>query len=637
MSHRIISIDWCMSRSVFLISSGVDINLLKSKISENPDSTIFTLDYEVHKLLERNCISHELAEDILNDNDLKLIDSIVIQTTNNFLKIFKSELSIEKVFLPELIEHEIYQYLLIEFLKPYTILKLIKNLKIYSIFNFTKYSNFVQDISKNFNIQFLNFHTNNTTSLYHDKIKFTINLGNFPLHFTISRKNFLRLKKFIQRFVNLIIQLEPDRSKKNNVMLVNFDPLEYSDLLHELTFQNVNFFLLNTRKPAITSKKSLDIVRYSKSKIIDLSKFSKNISDKIIFEQIQIKKNLTKIFNQTKHFEEIFSIDKISFWSDIEKSFSSICYERFNESIERILQLKELYSKYDVSLIFVWVDVGQEEKEAIMLGKEHSIESIMLQHGRLQTSKIWDKFAKFLGTFPEPLLSDKQIVWGNTSKNYALNYNHNPANIFIGGSPRHDKFFNFNDKKSEDGIIVLATTGTMYLSADSCVSRSQIKYDEYIKEIYKIVKSLHGKKLLIKPHPSQILRKYVQDLVDEIDPSIPVVESIPNTTLFNNCELLITFNNSTTALEALSLGTPVISLQTEKWATEDDIALSGAIVSISNIHDCENEIKKILFNKEFKDNLVEKGFKFITEYMHYPGTASENVTKILKCKSDNRF
>ena len=58
-----------------------------------------------------------------------------------------------------------------------------------------------------------------------------------------------------------------------------------------------------------------------------------------------------------------------------------------------------------------------------------------------------------------------------------------------------------NLPKSEKGIILLATTGTMFLSSDSCITSSQIKYDDYIREIYRIVKSLpeNSYALLQKP------------------------------------------------------------------------------------------------------------------------------------------
>ena len=274
--------------------------------------------------------------------------------------------------------------------------------------------------------------------------------------------------------------------------------------------------------------------------------------------------------------------------------------------------------------------MGQEEKECILVGKSFFIESVMLQHGRFQTSKIWNKFAKYLGQFPSSLLSDKQIVWGNITKQYALSYNHEEKNVIIGGSPRHDNFFNYNFHKSKNGIILLATTGTMFLSSDSCISNSQIKYDNYIREIYRIVKSLPGKRLVIKSHPSQILKKFVKDLVNQIDSSIVIIENSTNQELFSNCELLITFNNSTTTLEAIILGTPVISLQTEIWAQEDDIAQSNAIVSVHKISDCEDAIKKILYDTKFRENLIKNSSQFLSDYMSNQGNSSLSITKILK-------
>ena len=287
-------------------------------------------------------------------------------------------------------------------------------------------------------------------------------------------------------------------------------------------------------------------------------------------------------------------------------------------------------------MIFVWVEVGQEEKESILVGKNFSIKSVMLQHGRYQTSKKWDKFAKFLAYFSSSLLTDKQIVWGDITKQYALNHSHSSSDVLIGGSPRHDKFFNLPLRKNKKtGKILLTTTGTMYISADSCTTGSQTKYDEYFKEIYRIVKSLPEKKLVVKPHPGQILTKYVDDLVNEIDPSITVIRNTDLHELINDCEILITFNNSTTALEGIALNKPVISLQTESWASEDDIVQAGAVVSVSSIEDCETELKKILFDTEFRKQQMNKASIFLDKYMKNPGKASKSVAEIFKSFLDN--
>jgi UDP:flavonoid glycosyltransferase YjiC (YdhE family) len=184
-----------------------------------------------------------------------------------------------------------------------------------------------------------------------------------------------------------------------------------------------------------------------------------------------------------------------------------------------------------------------------------------------------------------------------------------------------------NNKKN--GMILLATTGTHYISADSCTTGSQIKYDEYIKEVYRIVKSLPGKKLIVKPHPSPVLTKLAENLINEIDPSIRIIKNVELYKLINDCEVLITFNNSTTTLDAISMNKPVISLQTDSYANEDDIAQAGAILSISEIKELENGIKKILYDNDFKKKLMEKSDLFLQKYMKNQGHASESVVEVL--------
>jgi len=273
-----------MKKPIFLIDNGANIDELKSKITEFPNSLVFTLDYEIHLLLQKHDISHELGENILTKDDFNKIDTNSINLTENCFKKFKDELTIENIFLPELIEHELFQYFLIQFLKPYVILKILENYSSEQIFDFTNFHDFINKITNNLKIKHSTFQNNYTSNLYHDKIKFTLNLGKIPLNFEISRNRFSQAKKLTQKFIDITNNFEPKINSKKNILLVNFDPLEYSDLLYEFDKNNVNFFLLNTRKPAITNKKSLDIIKKSNSKILDLNKFYKFKKNKIILK-----------------------------------------------------------------------------------------------------------------------------------------------------------------------------------------------------------------------------------------------------------------------------------------------------------------------------------------------------------------
>ena len=618
-------------RVIFLVQNGTDFSKLENTIKKFPVHTVYSLDYESHKLLERKKITHKIGEDVLTSADFDAIDLSAINCTKNCFESYKEILTIENIFLAELFEHELFFYLIRQFLNVHVILKVLEKEYTETVIDFTNVGDYIKKITNLKKIKHIHFGIIKPPSLYHDNVRINFNLSKIPMNFELSRKTFSRIKKPIQRLTSEIYDLEPNSQNKKNILLLNFDPLQYEELLMEFKKENINFLLLNLRKPAITNKKSLDIIKNSKSKIVDLNKFSKFVKSDIFYAQKNLQNIIEKIFNDDSYFEKLFSVHKFSFWSSIKDQFRDICTSRFQESTERLFLFKKLFSTFDIDTIFVWVEVGQEEKECILMGKFFSIKSVMLQHGRYQTSKKWDKFARFLAYFSSSLLTDKQIIWGEITKQYALSHNHSPNNVLVGGSPRHDKFFNLSSQKNKKtGKILLATTGTMYISADSCTTGSQTKYDEYFKEVYRIVKSLPEKKLVVKPHPGPLLTKYVENLVNEIDPSITVIRNTDLHELINECEVLITFNNSTTALEAISLNKPVISLQTESWANEDDIAQAGAVVSISNIKHCEKEIKKILFDTLFRKQQMDKGSNFLRKYMSNPGKASKSVAEIFK-------
>ena len=619
-----------MSKVIFLIQNGVDFLNLLNQIKKTPSHIIYSLDYESHKLLEKKKIVHKIGEDVLTPADFDKIDSNTINCMKNYFNSHKEILTFEGIFLPELIEHEFFHYLNFQTFTAYVILKILENEKASLVIDFTNFGDYIKKITSFKKIKHTHFVITKNPSLYHDNIKVNFNLGKIPVNLALSRKTFSRIKNPIQKFTNEIYNLKPNTQNKKNILLVSFDPLQYEEMLMEFKRKNINFLLLNLRKPAITNKKSLNVIKNSESKIVDLNQFSKYVKSDILFAQKKLENVIQNIFNDDLAFEKLFTVGKFSFWFSIKNSFRKICSSRFSESIQRIYLLNQLFTKFDISKILQWAEVGQEEKECILVGKKFNIPSFMLQHGRYQNSKTWDKFSQFLGRFPTPLLSDKQIVWGEITKKYALSYNHSATNILVGGSPRHDKFFNLppvNNKKS--GNILLATTGTHYISADSCTTSSQIKYDEYIKEVYRIVKSLPEKKIILKPHPSPILTKLAENLINEIDPSIRIIKNVELHKLINDCEVLITFNNSTTTLDAISMNKPVISLQTDSYANDDDIVKAGAVLSISEIKDLESGLKKILYDNSFRKKLMEKSTSFLQKYMKNQGCASESIVNIL--------
>lgn len=621
-----------MVAKICLIDNTSTINELLIHIKNNSDLKIFSMNYLVHKELTKKGISHSIGDEYLSETDkIFVYDSAIDKSTSwGSHKNLAGFLIFYDINLSSLIEVEMYQYLTTVYRNVLSIIRIIEIEKPDQIIASTHLDNFLEIISKQNNIVLKLVQNKEKSSFFYDKINIKLNLHSIPISITLSRKNYLRVKSLVEKIINLLYNFEPNTHTRNtkSILLLDFNPIHYNVLIKELSSLNKNILLLNQRRPAIWNLKSLRILKNSKCKIINLSQFSNDVKQHDI-ELQNLRKNFTKIWTYDSIFENMFMVNSNSFWPSIKDSFSKICNSRFIESAERILLLNELFNQYDISVILEWAEAGQEEKETLFVARQKGIRSVMLQHAMYPTGKIWDKFGRFVSFFSYPLLSDKQAIWGETFKNYALQYGHDEKNLMVTGSPRHDNFFNHRKKEKSTGIIVLATTGATEIFSENSPTLDYTKFDDFIKEVCRVVKSLPNIQLIVKPHPQPDFVNNIIELIREIDPNIKIILDTNLVELIDSCDLLITFKNSTIALESLILNKPTISLQTEKWPEEMEIVKMNALLSISDIDEIENGIKKMLFDNEFREQFLMNGKKFVEQYFANPGFASKTLAKTL--------
>ena len=621
-----------MVAKICLIDNTSTINQLLIHIKNNPDLKIFSMNYLVHRELTKKGISHSIGDEYLTENDkIFVYDSAIDKSTSwGSHKNLAEFLIFHDINLSSLIEVEMYQYLTTVYRNVLSIIRIIEIEKPDQIIASTHLDNFLEIISKQNNIVLKLVQNKEKPSFFYDKINIKLNLYSIPISITLSRKNYLRVKSLVEKTINLLYNFEPNTHTRNtkSILLLDFNPIPYDVLIKELSSLNKNILLLNQRRPAIWNLKSLRILKNSKCKIIHLSQFSNDVKQHDI-ELQNLRKNFANIWTYDSIFENMFMVNSNSFWPSIKDSFSKICNSRFIESAKRILLLNELFNQYNISVILEWAEVGQEEKETLFVARQKGIRSIMLQHAMYPTGKIWDKFGRFLSFFSYPLLSDKQAIWGETFKNYALQYGHDEKNLMVTGSPRHDNFFNHRKKEKSAGIIVLATTGATEVFSENSLTLDYTKFDDFIKEVCRVVKSLPNIQLIVKPHHQPDFVNNIIELIQEIDPNIKIILDTNLVELIDSCDLLITFKNSTIALESLILNKPTISLQTEKWAEEMEIVKMNALLSISDIDEIENGIKKMLFDNKFREQFLMNGKKFVQQYFANPGFASKTLAKTL--------
>lgn len=622
-----------MNDIIFFLEGRMNKMVLSELMQNYNHMKIFSLDYESHEFLEKLKIAHYIGEDYLTNENFQKMDEMAIKLTINWIKdeSIKDNFFIQNIFLPELIEQELFIYFRQLLIVLFTIIQNTNNENPKKIISSTSVNDFVSRFCESKNISTELIKEQVQQNLYHDNINIKYNLYKLPFPIDISRKNYQKIEKKIKKMINFFLNINSNtkNKEKKSILLLNFNTSDYESLLYELSKLEKNVLLLNLRRPAVSNLHEFQIIKNSKCSIVDLNAYKKNIDIKIQSEQKKLSDNVHEIWKRDDIFQTRFSIDSISFWFSIKEFLAKICISRFNESIERIMLLNEFFKINQISTILEWAEVGQEEKECVLVAKKYNIPSIMLQHGKYSIAKKWDSFARFLTQFPSSLLSNKQAVWGDFTKKYAIDYGHDEKNLIVTGSPRHDKFFNFSKNIEKQGIILFATTGPFDISSDTSTTSARIYYEKFVKEVCNIIKDIPKKKLIIKPHPSSQYTRDTINLLKKINAPVEITLDTNLPELISKSDLLITFNNSTIALESVILGVPVLSIQTGIWAENDEISKMKAVRTVTELNKLEKEIKQVLFDESIKQSLQKNSTKFLDIYMANQGDASKKLAEFL--------
>jgi len=598
-------------------------------VSKFPNAQIFTLNFKSHLKLSQQKICHIVSENFLQDEDYDKIDALSKNSSINWYKHneIQNFLKFEEINLGNLLESEFYQYFLPLFTNALAIEHIINNNNFKKIISITEINPFVQEICENSNISYLAIHKKYDSSLVLDNLDVKINLGKFPISLKISRKRYLFIKNQLEKIIFYFLGLKNEQIDDKSILLLDFNPILYEDLLSHLSTLDKKILLLNTRRPAIWNLKSFKIISQNKCKLISLSNDEKNMSENIKHCEKLFFNKLDEVWKKDDIFEEYFSVNSQNLWPSIKKSFKQICHARFSESINKILMINKLFCIINPSVILEWAETAYEEKMIIQIAKKFGIKIVYLQHTLAAIEDSNKSYGRFISHLSHSFSSHKQAVWGNPSKEYALLNNNNHA-IAV-GSPRHDPFFNFKDNSQNKGLILFAPTIPSNISAKNMTTESITIFNDFIQQTCRVLSNLPNKKFLVKPHPTPNSVYDIAKLVKEVDPKIPITYESDILNLIDQCELLITTNNSTIAIDAIMLKKPVISLQTSSIYLENELVKMGALLSITKISDIEPIIKKLLIDSELKQQLLKKSKYFLNQHFINQGTASEKLANLL--------
>jgi hypothetical protein len=614
---------------LILVEGTIDFKIINKKLFDN-DSTVISFDYLSHKSLNDNNIEHKLVEEYFLEEDKNEIDKLTLKFATTWYKDEKIRkyIEFEKINLGSLLELEMPDYFFKILKRIIGIKNIIEKENPNQIISYSL-KKYVEYLCKNKNIELNSFEKIIPTGLFFDKIEIPLNIVFIKKNIKISRKNYFKIKNTIDHIINFVWKIKLNKKllmNKDSILLLEFNTKLYEDFLKSFKISDKNIIILNQRRPSIWNRDTLKIIKNSKCGILSINDFKNNqTKNKTLLEKNELLTNLKLLQDSENVLKIIFTHNQESFWNIIKHEFLKMITERFQESIERLILINEMFNQINVKVILDWAHTGVEEKEINHHAIKKKIAVYCLQHGIMTLNSKLEKYLPLMPVLPSKNV--KMLVWGKTMESYVLDHKINPEKISIVGSPRHDRFFKKNISNNSNTILI-ASNLFFHYNFEGNDTRAYDRFELYLKEILKYIKKNSNKKPIIKLHQSEYFQ--ISSIIKKIDSTIPIYQHEDILELIETSDTVISLNYSTILLDALILNKPTMVILPEKQNyEEEEIIRKNAVLAVSNISELEIKLKQILLDNNIRNNLILNGKQFINEYFSFQGNSSKILSEFL--------
>jgi len=606
-----------LDSKILLLDSSFNIALLKNtKITFDK---IISFDFDSHYILFSNKISHEISDNYLDKYELEQIQ----KTAYSLSKWYQQEeissfIKYDGINLGNLIHMEFMDYIVVFLKKFYELTKIVQKYNRAEFFVLPQLYNMTKLLTDN-------VHKLQYESETSEKVKYSYQFGEKSISLNISKKNYLKLKSISETIFQKLMKFDKVENQKKHILLVEFDPIRYKDLLFTAKESLQNILFYNRRRPTIWNKESFNVIKESKCKVATFrSLFDNELSIKIKHAQKKINESLKDLFDKEQFFVSFFALNGKSFWFAFKPFFVDLIKKRLCEAAQEIEIGKKLFEKYSISVILIFSEIGFNEQIMMNLARKNNVKVVMIQHGiPFETQEAFER-NNLLGFFPN--FSDTMFVWGNLTKKYIENSGFAAAKIIPVGNPIYDELFNKRNIVDGQTILLATSPPRQDLVYDNLIKTNE-DYRNAIELICKIVLKLN-RKLVIKLRPFVDID--IEPLIQKISKKITVISSGDIFSLIEKCSVLITFDLSTTILETQILKKPAISISLKDYGFgESEIFKTKSCVT-TPIEDFEDTLNNILTNDSFRNTIIKSGDNFVDEYLVNKGTSCKAILDYLK-------
>jgi len=625
-----------LNSKIILISDVSDLEVIPKKNLKDAEVKIYSFELQTHEILKIKKIEHEVADNLLSHEERLQLFNNVLEFRTWYSDVDSNDLEFEGVNLLKLSDtHEFHSYLMPMLVNLILIKKIVEKEEPIKIITTNQFEKLVNSVIKDNKIETEFFENKLKKKFLWDTIAVKYNIGKIPISFNLSKNKYLKLKKSAESISGLFYNFWLDNnSKEKSIVLLEFNPENFSNLLMQMQDYDGNVILVNQRRSAVWSKKALDIVAKSNCRVVNFENFlEKDEQQQIPLIVDEYLSKIEKFWENPEFFENLFQINDCSFWHAIKDDMKINYQKKLPNFIQLIYSIKKLFKNQDIRCIASLNDVGETEKAFYEFNK-NNIPSIVLQHGFIERSRETKNFDNLDYVY----FKDKLSVWGKYRKEWLCNeFNIEPNKIIVSGSPRHDDYFAARRKKDtkDQKTLLLAINPISDISGLSS-TELKLRTNDVIEKIFSTVKKFSDLKIIVKLHTIQLKHnEEIKLLIKKLDNTVPVYISRSIIDTINSADVVVVitpenFGTSTMLLESMILGKPTMNIFCNEQIYRFNHVESNAIFTINDQSDIEKNLEKILFDKEFQNGLIKNADNFIEEFIHNPGCASENFSNILK-------
>jgi hypothetical protein len=621
-----------LENTIILVDKLFDLEKIKSF---NNNYTIISLDISSHYNLENLGIVHEKIEDYLNEIECKKIDNFCFDLSFNKINSDSTFQFFEYdgFHLANLVGME-FLYIILEKMKYYVgLLNLLKKNTIKKIICTKSISCIIDNFNDDRTISYEIISEKEKLDL--NKAIFPITLLNKTFNFTIPINLAIKSAKLIQKLYSFLFNFNFNFTRdinKNFTLILDLSLASYPDFFKNLG-KHENILLIDEFVPPIWNKKNVKIAKSSNIKIIKLenflnSKIKQKISkiDKTILSMI---KNLQK----NKSFTELFSFEGNFIWPIIKEDFEQLCYNKFKEAVKINELVKITFSKIKLEQIILLYSSFPQTQIIIHNADKNKITCTKIRHGLMPCTPLMEKISHFEIMKNQPNL--RFALWNENDLKFWQKLGFKKENAIIIGDPNYDRLFKKESQisSSKNFILIGSTFLQFRWSLSGHDTNNSIKHKDSILEVCKISNKIQDRTPIIKIHSSTLPTYDLQSELSKINLTIPIFKTQNIIELLEKSDVVVSMDFSSLLFEAMILGKPTITYMVDsEWYESDEIIQSEYTIPVRTPKEFENALNRIIHDKNFRNNLINKAKTFVDSRLVNQGNASNILIDYLKSK-----